>query len=69
MGDVNGEQVKGPENKPQSEETSALASQVESLKNDVQKYSVQVNDLSLSLHDLQMWVVRAIQREKAEVCH
>ena len=70
MRDVNVEQVKESENKPQSEDVHvpALAGEVESLKNDVHKYSVQVNDLSLALHDLQTWVVGAMQRETAEVC-
>ena len=61
--------MKGYDNKPQSEETPASAEEVESLRNDVQKYSAQVNDLSLSLNDLQTWVVGAMQRETAEVCH
>ena len=52
---------------PQSKEMPAMASEVESLQNEMQKCSALVNDLSSSLHDLQVWVVGAIQRETEEV--
>ena len=41
---------------------------IESLHKELERQSSQLNSLASSLHELQFWVVGALQRETGEVC-
>ena len=50
-----------------SHDHTIQATEMESLQKEIECQSARVNKLASSLHDLQVWVVGAMQRETGEV--